>query len=216
MPYVGYYFQISEYNFCIMARFWSGNIVTVEQTLQQRSEAKCELCASELNLSVYEVPPESDASAEQCVLICDTCRTQIEDSSSIDINHWRCLNESMWNPEPAVQVMAWRMLDQLRAEAWAQNLLDMLYLEPQVQIWAEAVNQTEDNESKATTDSNGTVLKAGDTVTLIKDLVVKGAGFTAKRGTVVKNISLTDKPEHIEGRINGTRIVLVSAFLKKA
>jgi len=50
---------------------------------------------------------------------------------------------------------------------------------------------------------------------LIKDLDVKGAGFTAKRGTVVKNITLTDNPLHIEGRVNGVRIVLVADFLKK-
>ena len=75
---------------------------------------------------------------------------------------------------------------------------------------------TEEDDVVITKDSNGTILEAGDTVTLIKDLVVKGAGFTAKRGTVVKNISLTDNPKHIEGRVNGTRIVLVSAYLKKA
>ena len=65
-------------------------------------------------------------------------------------------------------------------------------------------------------DSNGATLSAGDTVTLIKDLVVKGANFTAKRGTTVKNISLSDNPEHIEGKVNGTRIVLLTQFLKKA
>ena len=50
---------------------------------------------------------------------------------------------------------------------------------------------------------------------LIKDLDVKGAGFTAKRGTLVKNIKLTENPEHIEGRVNGIGIVLVSKFMKK-
>ena len=53
-------------------------------------------------------------------------------------------------------------------------------------------------------------------MTLIKDLVVKGGGFTAKRGTLVKNIALTSNPKHVEGRVNGTVIVLVAAFLKKA
>ncbi len=192
--------------------------MTIEQILQQRSDSKCELCASEGNLSVYDVPPKSDASAEKSILLCDTCLGQIEDPASIDANHWRCLNDSMWNTEPAVQVMAWRMLDSLRAEGWPQDLLDMLYLEPEVQAWAEAANNDDSDHSdtQATKDSNGNRLEAGDTVTLIKDLVVKGAGFTAKRGTVVKNISLTNNPKHIEGRVNGTRIVLVSAFLKKA
>ena len=50
----------------------------------------------------------------------------------------------------------------------------------------------------------------------IKDLKVKGANFTAKQGTMVRGITLTDNPEHIEGKVNGTRIVLVSAYLKKA
>lgn len=191
--------------------------MTIEQTLQQRSGEKCELCTSSENLTVYEVPPESDATAEKCILVCDTCHTQIEEPSNADVNHWRCLNDSMWNPEPAVQVVAWRMLNHLKAEGWPQDLLEMLYLEPEVQAWAKAFDEISDEEAiDPTKDSNGTALAAGDTVILIKDLVVKGAGFTAKRGTVVKNISLTDKSEYIEGRVNGTRIVLVSAFLKKA
>ena len=66
-------------------------------------------------------------------------------------------------------------------------------------------------------DTNGTILTSGDTVTLIKDLKVKGAGFTAKRGTAVRNISLVDDtPEHIEGRVNDQRIVILTEFVKKA
>jgi protein PhnA len=59
--------------------------------------------------------------------------------------------------------------------------------------------------------------ESGDTVTLIKDLNVKGAGFTAKRGTAVRNISLVpDNPEHIEGRVNGQQIVILTKFVKKS
>ena len=66
-------------------------------------------------------------------------------------------------------------------------------------------------------DSNGAVLQAGDAVTLIKDLTVKGAGFTAKRGTAVRNISLVpDNSEHIEGRINGQQIVILTQFVKRS
>lgn len=75
----------------------------------------------------------------------------------------------------------------------------------------------EDNNIVAPTlDSNGNVLNAGDSVTLIKDLIVKGGGFSASRGTLVKNLVLTSNPKHVEGRVNGTIIVLVAAFLKKA
>ncbi|WP_425439518.1 alkylphosphonate utilization protein [Puniceibacterium sediminis] len=66
-------------------------------------------------------------------------------------------------------------------------------------------------------DSNGVVLVQGDTVVLIKDLNVKGAGFTAKRGTSVRGISLVaDNAEHIEGRVEGQRIVILTQFVKKS
>ncbi|MGL5726347.1 MAG: alkylphosphonate utilization protein, partial [Plesiomonas sp.] len=147
-----------------------------------------------------------------------TCRNQIENPETADQAHWRCLNDSMWSQVPAVQVMAWRQLKNLSHEVWAQDLLDMLYLDEETLAWAEAgVAATSSNDDTAPTlDSNGNVLQDGDSVTLIKDLVVKGANFTAKRGTMVKNISLTSNPEHIEGRVNGVQIVLVANFLKKA
>ena len=66
-------------------------------------------------------------------------------------------------------------------------------------------------------DANGTELNAGDNVTLIKDLKVKGAGGTLKRGTMVKNIKLTDDDKEIEGKIDKMGvIVLKTEFLKKA
>jgi protein PhnA len=66
-------------------------------------------------------------------------------------------------------------------------------------------------------DSNGVQLSSGDTVVLIKDLPVKGAGFTAKRGTAVRNISLVaDNAGHIEGRVENQRIVILTAFVKKS
>jgi protein PhnA len=49
-------------------------------------------------------------------------------------------------------------------------------------------------------DSNGALLADGDRVVLIKDLKVKGAGETLKRGTVIKSIRLTDNPEEIDCR----------------
>jgi protein PhnA len=61
------------------------------------------------------------------------------------------------------------------------------------------------------------VLEAGDTVTLVKDLNVKGTNFTAKRGTAVRGISLVaDNPEHIEGRVSGQQVVILTKFVKKA
>ena len=184
----------------------------IEQKLLDRCNSKCELCSSSENLSVYDVPFTGDYSIEGQIIICDTCNKQ----DMNDVNHWRCLNDSMWSPIPAVQVIAWRILNRLSSEAWARDLLDMLYLEDNVLECAKAEVSEEDDDEVVCVDSNGTRLNAGDSVTLIKDLVVKGAGFTAKRGTMVKNISLTSNPEHIEGRVNGTQIVLLTCYLKKS
>ncbi len=68
-----------------------------------------------------------------------------------------------------------------------------------------------------TRDSNGTILTDGDSVTLIKDLKVKGTSETLKRGTLVKNIRLTDDPGEIECNTKQVKgLVLKTAFLKKA
>ena len=66
-------------------------------------------------------------------------------------------------------------------------------------------------------DSNGTILINGDSVTLIKDLKVKGTSVTLKRGTLVKNIRLTDDAEEIECNSDKVKgLVLKTCFLKKA
>jgi protein PhnA len=66
-------------------------------------------------------------------------------------------------------------------------------------------------------DSNGNLLAEGDSVVLIKDLKVKGANATLKRGTVIKNIHLTDDAEEIEGRTDKIKgLVLKACFVKKA
>ena len=190
--------------------------MTIESTLLQRCDSKCELCASDNHLNVFDVPPVNEASADRSAMICETCRTQISQPENLDTNHWRCLHDSMWNPYPAVQVIAWRMLNLLSSETWAQDLLDQMYMDEETMEWAKEGLPEEEDNTTPTLDCNGTRLQAGDTVTLIKDLVVKGANFTAKRGTAVRNISLPSNHEHIEGRVNGTRVVLLSCYMKKS
>lgn len=65
-------------------------------------------------------------------------------------------------------------------------------------------------------DSNGNELKDGDSVTLIKDLKVRGTSSILKRGSVGKNIKLTDNDGEIECRIDKVQLVLKTEFLKKA
>lgn len=191
--------------------------MNLAQELVARSGNACELCGGTDTLQALPVSPKAGDTVAEVVNTCETCRTQIVDPGQVDINHWRCLNDSMWNTEPAVQVLAWRMLDRLKAEGWPQDLLDMMYLEEETLIWAKAGLPEESEETLIHKDSNGALLSAGDTVVLIKDLNVKGANFTAKRGTAVRNISLShDDSTHIEGRVNGQHIVILTQYVKKS
>lgn len=65
-------------------------------------------------------------------------------------------------------------------------------------------------------DASGNVLADGDSVVLIKDLKVKGAGQTLKQGTVIKTIRLTDNPEEIDCRHDAIKgLVLRTEFVRK-
>ncbi|WP_444928506.1 PhnA domain-containing protein [Microbulbifer sp. SSSA002] len=188
--------------------------VTQEQ-LVQRSGNQCELCKAEDGLAVYDVP-QSEGYPNTSVLLCQTCRDQLENPAQLDSAHWQCLSESMWSTEPAIQVLAWRILKRLSGETWAQDLFDMLYLDGDLLAWAEAGVIPEAGELVIHRDSHGVQLQAGDNVVIIKDLDVKGSSLVAKRGTAVRGISLTDNPEHIEGRVEGQRIVILTKFVKKS
>lgn len=190
--------------------------MSVEQTVAERSAHQCELCSNKDDLTVYEVPNSPTDGAEAAIYACGTCASQLNDADSVDSNHWRCLNDSMWSEVDAVKVVAFRMLSQLRNEGWPQDLLDMMYLEDDVKAWAEAGLAVEGEEAVIHRDSNGVILEAGDSIMIIKDLVVKGGGFTAKRGTPVRNIRLVlDNAGQIEGRVNGQTIVILTEFIKK-
>ena len=128
-------------------------------------------------------------------------------------NDWRGLSDSMWNENLPVQIVSWRMLARLKNH----DLLDMMYLDEDALEWAKATGEADDDEGKIIhKDSNGNILKDGDSVVLIKDLDVKGATFTAKRGAAVHNIKLVwDNAEQIEGRVENQHIVILTQYVKK-
>jgi len=192
--------------------------MSIEEKLIERSKSICELCGSNENLSVYKIPPVGEIIADRCIYTCNTCKSQIENPDDMDVNHWRCLNDSMWSEIPAVQVMSWRMLARLKGEGWPQDLLDMMYMDDDILTWAKATGEGEEEALvEKHLDSTGVELASGDSVVLIKDLNVKGAGFTAKRGTPVRRISLVaDNPDQISGKINGQQIIILTKFVKKS
>jgi len=169
---------------------------------------ECELCKSTDDLCLYEVSGRDDES----ITVCKTCFEQLNDDSKIDESHWYCLNDSMWSENDAVKVVAFRMLTKLNN----QEALDMIYLEDDVRDWAESGIEVVDEDAEIKKDANGNILNNGDTITVLKDLDVKGSSIVAKRGTVVKNIRLGDVSGHIEGKINGTAIYLKCEFIKKS
>ncbi|EEW26113.1 PhnA domain-containing protein [Rhodobacter ferrooxidans] len=169
--------------------------------LMTRAGGVCEFCGAAEALAAVDMPPAGE------VLLCAICR----DEAEAPAGHWRCLEGAAWSGEPAVQLAVWRKLGTLE-ETWAIEARDGMDLSPQVRDWAEAVSVGGIEHR----DSNGVLLAAGDTVVLIKDLVVKGANFTAKRGTSVPRIALVaDNAAQIEGRVEGQRIVILTEFVKK-
>ncbi|MGL2962555.1 PhnA domain-containing protein [Flavobacterium sp. RSB2_4_14] len=187
--------------------------IVTEKRLKDRSGSKCEISGSEENLVVYLVSPKTEAIPENCILITKSLKDQIENPETTNANDWRGLSDSMWNENLPVQIVSWRMLARLKNH----DLLEMMYLEEDALEWAKATGEDQDDEGKIIhKDSNGNILFDGDSVVLIKDLDVKGANFTAKRGAAVHNIKLVfDNAEQIEGRVEGQHIVILTQYVKK-
>ncbi|MEY4210694.1 MAG: hypothetical protein RLZ92_1075 [Pseudomonadota bacterium] len=83
--------------------------------------------------------------------------------------------------------------------------------------WSADASNDSNDDAKVIKDSNGNILQDGDTVTVIKDLKVKGSSLVVKVGTRVKNIRLVDGDHDIDCKIDGIGAMkLKSEFVKKA
>ena len=82
--------------------------------------------------------------------------------------------------------------------------------------WSTTVNQDDVEEKRVHKDAHGNILNDGDTVTLIKDLRVKGSSLVIKGGTKIKNIRLVDSDHDIDCKVDGQNMLLKSEFMKKA
>lgn len=189
----------------------------LEDQLQERSGNACELCGNTSDLGIFEVKPDSISTTDNTFHACKKCTSQINKTTELDSNHWTCLSSSMWSEVPAIQVIAWRMLNRLKNESWAADNLDILYLDNATLEWAkESGDHNASNAEEVHKDSNGLTLKEGDTVVLTRSLDVKGSQLNAKMGTVVKNIKLVQgNTEQIEGKIDGQVIVILTKYLRK-
>ena len=186
----------------------------IERKLKDRNNSKCEISGAELDLAVYTLPPFTEESLDHSVLLAKHLKDQVENPETMNPNDWRGLSDSMWNENLPVQILSWRMLARLKNI----DTLEMMYLDDEALEWAKATGEGEEEDENKIIhkDSNGAILKDGDSVVLIKDLDVKGATFTAKRGAAVHNIKVVwDDANLIEGRVENQHIYILTQYVKK-
>ena len=107
--------------------------------LTRRAKSKCELTGtSGVALRAYEVPPVGDDPVlERTLLVSGECHAMLDHPSRLAGRSWQCLVEAVWSETPVVQVVAWRMLNELaKREDWARLALDDVFLDPEVEAWA--------------------------------------------------------------------------------
>lgn len=184
---------------------------TITTALADRCNHTCELCNETAATVAYAVSPKNNDAIENEVALCATCFELLE--STHPALHWQCLAGSIWNTEPSVQALSYRLMYGFKDTAWAADIIHSVEPDETVIHWALTAFEPKDTHK----DSNGNALQNGDTVVLTQALNVKGAGFTAAKGTVVRKIRLVpDNTEQIEGKINEQTIVILTKFTRKS
>lgn len=184
--------------------------MSIGAKLNERSGGECELCNSQPPVHEFTISPRTDDIPENQVALCDICMTAMSEEDKGD--YWRCLEGSIWNPEPAVQALSYRLLQTYKDEEWAKGVLNAVELEEDTMQWAMSALDVADVHK----DAFGNLLESGDTILLTQNLKIKGTNYTAGKGTMVKKIRLVqENPEQIEGKINDQMIVILTKFVKK-
>ncbi len=184
--------------------------MSLNQELKNRNQGVCELCNTNEASQGYVVTPKSGEKNEDMVAICTECEEKLgKDNEGF---YWRCVEGSIWSPEPAVQALSYRILNKYKDEEWAGSLLSGVDIDETIVQWAMSAFEKQAEHI----DAFGNVLANGDNVVLTQALNVKGTNFTASKGTVVKRIKLVhDNTDQIEGKINEQTIVILTKFVKK-
>lgn len=182
----------------------------ISNRLNERCQGTCELCTAQPASIEYTVSPKSADAIENQVAICTTCASEMDSLNNRE--YWRCLEGSIWNVEPSVQALSYRLLQRIRDTDWAASVLESVDLDENVIQWAMSAFEVADTHQ----DSFGNPLENGDNVVLTQALNVKGTSFSAAKGTVVKRIRLVPgNTDQIEGKINDQTIVILTKYVKK-
>jgi protein PhnA len=111
--------------------------------LARRAKSKCELTgAAGVPLRPYEVPPvPAEPELDRILLLSEACHDALARPTAIDSREWRCLGEAVWSDFPALQVVAWRLLNHLsNRDDWAREVLATIDLDPEIEDWARSAS----------------------------------------------------------------------------
>ena len=92
--------------------------MSVSTKLNERCQGLCELCTTEPATHDYAVSPKNNDVIENEVALCDTCLTNLDTEDAG--NHWQCLAGSIWNTEPSVQALTYRVLYANKDKDWGE------------------------------------------------------------------------------------------------
>jgi len=109
--------------------------------LARRAKSKCEITGEGgIPLRPYEVPPvATEPDLDRTLLVCEAVHAVLEKPSTLSGRGWQSLAETVWSDMPAVQVVAWRMLNHLaKKEDWARDVIEEVFLDEEVEEWARA------------------------------------------------------------------------------
>jgi protein PhnA len=113
----------------------------IGKDLARRAKSKCELTgASGIALRPYEVPPVGlEPVLERTLLLSEACHEVLERPKQLAGRRWQCLAEVVWSELPAIQVVAWRLLNRLaKNEDWAKEAIEEVFLDEEVEEWAKS------------------------------------------------------------------------------
>lgn len=185
--------------------------MALNNKLSDRAQGLCELCTAEPAAHEYTVSPRAGDIIENQVAVCAKCLQMIGTQEGKG-DYWRFLEGTIWNPEPSIQALSYRILHTYKDQDWAADIISSVELDENIVQWALSAFEVEETHK----DSFGNVLENGDTVVLTQALDVKGTSFSAPKGTVVKKIRLVaDNTAQIEGKINDQTIVILTKYVKK-
>lgn len=189
--------------------------MNIPTSLLARANNMCELCGAQSELIAYLVQTKTDEIDQNCVVICESCASVIEENEVSQPNNLRFLTESIWSEVTAVKVLSYKLLQKISTTPWASETLESAYLSENELLWANSV-QEEINNTVIHKDAYGSILQNGDNIFLTESLNVKGTNFIAPKGTKVSKIRLVpNNEEQIEGKINGSTIVILTKFVRK-